>query len=88
MVTTAFSTFSLHLLPPVHPTTLVYLTFTKCHTSSLTYLSHPFITSFLHLSPPLSQTQGWVHDSADFKKKLHSFVGVENYVFCHLHSGR
>ena len=53
-------------------------------TSSLTCPSEPFIVSFLRLSPP-PQTQGWVHNAADLKKKLHFCGGgVENYFFSRL----
>ena len=55
---------SAQLLQP--RTRSVYLTFTNS-TSSPTYPSQPFVISFLRLSPPLPQTQGWVHDSADSK---------------------
>ena len=67
----------------------VYLTFTN-GTNSLTYPSQPFITSphplpTLHHSVPaplrpLPQTQGWVNNSADFKKNCISLGGRELYV--------
>ena len=48
----------------------------------------PFIISFVRLPPPLPQTQEWVHNSADFKTKLHFSGGVENYFFTCLRPGR
>ena len=56
-------------------------------TISLAHPSEPFIVSFLRLSPP-PQTQGWVHNAADLKKKLHFCGGgVENYFFSRLRPG-
>ena len=48
----------------------------------------PFIISSLRLPPPLPQTQEWVHDWADFKKKLHLCEGIENCFFTCLRPGR
>ena len=89
MMTATFSTFSLHLdlLPstqPVQPRIRsVHSTFTKMSHLPIRTL-HPFVASL----PTFSSSQGRVHNSADLKKKLYFFGGVENYVFSHLRSGR
>ena len=87
MMTATFSTFSLRLdlLPSTQPVQLrirsVHLTLTKMSHLPL----HYFVPASL---PTFSSSQGRVHDSADLKKKLYFFGGVENYVFSHLRSGR
>ena len=73
MMTTTFSVFSQHLdlLPPHN----VY----SPRTCLFSVHKHHFVPA---PSLPLPQTQGRVHNLADF------FVGVENYVFSRLRPGR
>ena len=95
MTTTTFATFPRHpYFPPVHPTPTAANSFNlfrvhKHVVQVLTCPSQPFIASFLRLSPPFPQTEGRVHNPADFKMGLHLFVGgVENYFFSRLRPRR